>query len=540
MPNDISWLDAARAAATSGLVRIGDVRRIPEFAAAAWQYGPTPATLLAVNAIRTPAHPAVIDELGVLTYGRLRIRAAAIAAALYARAGGKPRVVAVLCRNHRGFVEGILAASQLGSEIVLLNTELPQQQLERILARHRPEVLIHDAEYEDAISAANFPGLRITAWTESATTGATLDSLATETHPAPPPQHSAAHFTMLTSGTTGVAKGVSRPIPRRALVELAATAMATMRLSRKDIALIGPPFFHGFGVAALVGALTVGATVLCHRRFDPAGALAAIEKHGATVFFGVPVMLQRLLDVPEEQRKRYVTRSLRLAVTGAAPITPTTVSRFIDAFGPILLNGYGSTEAGIISIAAPDDLRRAPKTAGRPAIGVSIRILRADRTPARTGETGTIFIRGGIGFHGYTPDPAGDPAAKEVVDGHLNTGDMGHFDAAGRLYIDGRDDDMIVSGGENIYPGEVENALATHPAIAEVAVTGIAHPEYGQVLRAYLVTAAGRAEPSAQDLKDHLGAALERYKIPKEFVFLDSLPRNATGKLLKTRLPQQN
>jgi acyl-CoA synthetase (AMP-forming)/AMP-acid ligase II len=186
-------------------------------------------------------------------------------------------------------------------------------------------------------------------------------------------------------------------------------------------------------------------------------------------------------------------------------------------------------------MATPEDLADEPSTLGRPGIGISVRILRDDRTVADTGERGTIFMRGGLMFDGYTDDGDSTPDAKEVVDKHVNTGDMGHLDDQGRLYVDGRDDDMVVSGGENVFPLEVEQVLGEHSSVDEAVVVGIEHEEFGQVLRAYITTTSGEA-PDDSELRDFLRERLEKFKVPKEFVVLDEFPRNATGKIVKSKL----
>uniref|UniRef100_UPI002458D0BF AMP-binding protein n=1 Tax=Nocardia wallacei TaxID=480035 RepID=UPI002458D0BF len=464
------WGSAIPAVLTSGMLAPVGPRKAAALARSFHRYGPTPATLLAATAIRHPDKTAIIDDSGQLTYRQLQRRAEAIAAALYAACATPPRSVGIICRNHRGFAEAMAAGAQLGAELIFINTELPAAQLRAILARHNPDVLIYDDEYAATVEEARFAGLRVLAWREphAARTGLpTLDDLAAHRHPRPPRVRHAVKLTLLTSGTTGLAKGVPRAIKPRAIVLLTVTAMAILRLRSTDRVLVAPPMFHGFGLLALLGPLALGGTAICRRRFDAATALDDIARHEVTVVTAVPVMLQRLLAVPGAAEGRSARSALRVMVTGASPISPTTVSKLIDAFGPILVNGYGSTEAGLVTIATPADLVAAPDTVGRTSLGVSVRILRADRTAAAPGEIGEIFVRSGLEYTGYTPDPAANVAAKEVVDGHVSTGDMGHFDAAGRLFIDGRADDMIVSGGENVFPGEVEDRLATHPDITD-------------------------------------------------------------------------
>ncbi|WP_280305869.1 AMP-binding protein [Nocardia neocaledoniensis] len=544
MPADLThtarrWASAIPAVLASGMLAPVGPRKAAALARAFHRYGPTPAMLLAATAIRHPAKTAIIDDSGQLTYRELQRRTEAIAAALYAASATPPRSVGILCRNHRGFAEAMAAGAQLGAELIFINTELPAAQLGSILARHDPDVLVYDDEYTAAVTAAGFAGLRVLAWHESGTGPGefpTLDELATRRHAAPPRVRRAVAMTLLTSGTTGLAKGVPRAVRPTAIVALTLTAMSILRLRSTDRVLVAPPMFHGFGLLSLLGPLALGATAICRRRFDAATALDDIARYRVTAVMAVPVMLQRLLAAPELADSGAGRAGLRIMVTGAAPISPTTVARLIDVFGPILVNGYGSTEAGLVTIATPADLVAATDTVGRAALGVSVRILRADRTDAAPGEIGEIFVRSGLEYTGYTPDPTARTSTKEIVDGHVSTGDMGHIDARGLLFIDGRADDMIVSGGENVFPGEVENRLAAHPAISDAVVIGVPDAEFGQVLNAYIVLGPGAAEPDDASLKQHVREGLERYKVPKRFIVLDEIPRNAGGKVLRAAL----
>ena len=425
--------------------------------------------------------------------------------------------------------------SRLGHEVVFLNTEITESQLERILERHQPDVLIYDEEYDGIVDATGYDGRRVLAWHEmNAEDRLTLDSLAVGGHARAPANHRSSKITLLTSGTTGLAKGVSRDVDLMGVVESAATGMSVMQLKDGDVSIVSPPFFHALGFAMLMSTLSVSGTIVSHRRFDPDQVVGDIETHRATVLTGVPLMFQRLLMSKKAQPDRDVS-SIRVALTGASPIPRSTVADFLEVFGPVLVNVYGSTETGIVSMATPQDLIDEPSTLGHPGIGISVRILRDDRSIADPGERGTIFMRGGMLFDGYTDDGEATPDAKEVVDKHVNTGDMGHLDEKGRLYVDGRDDDMVVSGGENVFPLEVEQALGEHPSVGEAVVMGVEHEEFGQVLRAF-VTVTSDKKPKDTELRDFLRDRLERFKVPKEFVFVDEFPRNATGKILKSKL----
>jgi acyl-CoA synthetase (AMP-forming)/AMP-acid ligase II len=443
--------------------------------------------------------------------------------------------VAILCRNHRGFLESMAVRSRLGAEVVLLNTEVTEAQLARILARHRPDVLVHDEEYADIVDSSGFDGRRVVAWHDGPSDAATFDELAEHDGRPAPANHRASRLTLLTSGTTGLAKGVSRSVNPVAVAESVATGMGVLRLREGDVAVVPPPFFHALGFALLLSTLAVNGTVVCHRRFDAGQTLDDVAEHRATVLTGVPVMFQRLLAARKERSDVDIS-SIRVALTGASPISPGTVREVMEAFGPVLVNLYGSTETGIVSMASPQDLLEEPSTLGRPGIGISVRILRDDRSLCDVGERGTIFMRGGLMFEGYTEDGPDTPEAKEVVDGHVNTGDMGHLDAKGRLYVDGRDDDMVVSGGENVFPLEVEQVITEHPDVDEAVVLGVTDEEFGQVLRAYVTLAEGCDDPGEQALRDHVRGRLERYKVPRQVVVVPDFPRNATGKILRSKI----
>jgi acyl-CoA synthetase (AMP-forming)/AMP-acid ligase II len=532
------WGAAVPAIAASGMFAPVGPRALVAMARSFRQFGPTPALLLATTAIRYPDRVAVIDESGQITYRELQEHAESVAAALFALSPTAPRSVGIVCRNHRGFVESMCAGAQLGAEVIFINTELPPGQLQAILHRHNPDVLVYDDEYAATVEDSQYRGLRVLAWCEPGTVSGqlpTLSELAAQRHPAPPPVRRPVKLTLLTSGTTGLAKGVPRAVKPRAVALLCATALATVRLRSSDTVLVAPPFFHGFGLLTLLGPLALGGTVVCRRQIDARQALDDIDRLGVSVLIAVPVMLERLLallDRDPQQRRS----SLRLAVTGAAPISPTTISAFIAALGPILVNGYGSTEAGLVTIATPADLAAAPNTVGRTALGVSVRILRADRTVAPTGQAGTIFVRTVLDYTGYTPDKTARPTNKRIVDAHVDTGDIGHFDSQGRLYIDGRSDDMIVSGGENVFPGEVEDRLVTHSALADAVVIGVPDTEFGQVLHAFVVAVPGSEVPTEDQLKELIRGSLERYKVPKRFTVLNEIPRNASGKVLRSQL----
>ena len=292
----------------------------------------------------------------------------------------------------------------------------------------------------------------------------------------------------------------------------------------------GAPLFHTWGVAALQLGLVLGATLVLRRKFDPQQALQLLQRHRCTSMFAVPVMLQRILDLPADARRPYDCSSLRIVACSGSALPADLADRFQREFGPVLYNFYGSTEVSWVSIATPEDLRTAPGTAGRPPRGTTVRILDEDGAPVRRGETGRIFAGNDMLFEGYTSG-----TRREVRDGLMATGDLGRIDSAGRLFVVGREDDMIVSGGENVYPKETEDAIGALPEVADVAVVGVDDADFGQRLAAYVVL----REPGALDaegLRDRVRDRLPKFALPRDVVFVDSLPRNATGKVVAREL----
>lgn len=521
----------ARALAGSGL--LGQVRPhlLRRMARAYRMTGSSAATLVAVAAIHIPDAPAVIDEHGTMTYAELDDAGARLAAGISGRYGiGPDATVAVMCRNHRGFLVATLAASRLGADLVYLNTEFSAPQLGTVFERIRPDLVVADEEFLPRLDGHDLPVLD--AWSQDPAPGRpTVFGMLCEHRPQRPagPVRSG-NITIMTSGTTGAPKGAPRRLDPAAVLGPTATILRRSGLRVGDPVLVGPPLYHGFGLVTWALGVLMRSPVVLRRGFDPEQALADISRHRVAFMSAVPVMLLRILGLPGQTRKRYGTGSLHTILCGGAPLRPELAERVLEEFGDVLFNGYGSTEIGVAAIATPRDLRAASGTVGLPTIGVPVRVLGPSGEPVPAGERGTIFVGGPMVFDGYTGG-----GGRQVVDGLMNTGDRGHLDAEGRLYVDGRDDDMIISGGENVYPQEVEDTLSRHPAIADAAVIGIDDEEYGQRLVAYLV-AAGDA-PDVADLRRYVKDNLARFTVPREFVFLDELPRNPTGKLQRERLP---
>jgi fatty-acyl-CoA synthase len=244
----------------------------------------------------------------------------------------------------------------------------------------------------------------------------------------------------------------------------------------------------------------------------------------------VPVMMQRILELPKETRAKYDTSSLKVVAASGSALAGDLATQWMDVFGNTLYNLYGSTEVAWASIATPEDMRAAPGTAGKPPRGTVVRLFDEEGVEVPPGMTGRIFVGNELLFEGYTGG-----GSKDLIGMLMATGDVGRFDQEGRLFIEGRDDEMIVSGGENVFPQEVEDLLARHEAVSEAAAIGVEDEDFGQRLRAFVVLQEGK-HATADELQAHVKANLARFKVPREVVFLRELPRNATGKVLKREL----
>ena len=481
-------------------------------------------------AIRWGDRPAFTDELGTLTARQVDERSNAVARALMAD-GAKPGDgVAILCRNHRGFLDATFAAAKVGMRCVFMNTEFAGPQIDDVCKRERVTTLIFDAEYDDR--APEWADRHLRAWTDDGAAGsadATLDELisANTTEALSPPAEMPT-MVMLTSGTTGTPKGAPRQ--EGGTITTLGALLERVPLKVRECTYDAPPMFHALGFAHLVLGLSLGSRIVTRRRFDPREMLAGIAEHGATGLIVVPAMLQRTLELGPEELASYDTSSLRIIFCGGSQLPGPVATETMNTFGDILYVLYGSTEVAYASISTPADHRAAPTTVGMPTLGTIVRLLDDDGRDVPRGQTGRIFVSNGFEFEGYT-----DGQTKEVIDGVMSSGDVGHFDAEGRLYIDGRDDDMIVSGGENVFPQEVEELLIGHERVADAAVVGVDDEDFGKRLAAYVVTVEG-VEVGGEELKGYVKENLARYKVPRDVVFLDELPRNATGKVLKRKL----
>ena len=520
----------------SGIVKPYGPRKLARLLMTLRTWGVGPAGGFASLAVRDPDGVGVVDELGELTWQQVMDRATALADSLREMGVDGDEGVAVMARNHRFFIDALVATGLLGGDILFLNTAFSSPQLVEVMDREGPKVLIYDEEFAELVEDVDSSIKRVVAWVEDddenkdpeadVPTIETLIEKGNAQASFTPPERET-KIIILTSGTTGTPKGAPR---NDAGVDAAVSLMSRMPLKRGWTCHIAAPLFHTWGFAHMALAMLLGSKIVLRRRFNPETCLETLKEHEVDSLVVIPVMMQRILKLDREVLDKYDFPHLKVVAASGSALPGNLAQEWMDTFGDNLYNTYGSTEVAYATIATPQDLREAPGTAGKPPHATEVRIYDEDGKPVPQGETGRIFVGNGILFEGYTGG-----GKKDMIDGLMSSGDVGRIDENGHLFVEGRDDDMIVSGGENVFPQEVEDTLSEHEDVHEVACIGVDDDEYGQRLKAFVVLQEGK-DVSEDDLKKHVKSNLAGYKVPREIVFLDELPRNATGKILKREL----
>ena len=492
-----------------------------------------------------------------VSFSELAARAEAVAAALVQGGIAPGQRIATLDKNHGAHFELLFGAARAGTVLIPISYRLAAAEVEYILGQAEPELLFVGTDF-----VALVEGLRArlprpprivyldgdgpdgyAAWragsADSANSANSNDSSGSSGAPAPAPaaRPDDVLLQMYTSGTTGHPKGVL--LTHRSVIELLDRARLHLGTWQDgDVCLQPMPLFHIGGTAWGLISIYCGASMILMREADPAAILSLIESQRVTKMFAVPALILFLL-----QNARFAQtdlRSLRHIVYGASPISETLLAQALAHFPCEFGQVYGLTETGgTIAYLSSEDHRSGDpqriRSCGRPMPGVDIRVVDASGTALPPGEIGEIVCRSGQVMRGYHNAPG--PTAEVLRGEWLHTGDAGYFDAAGYLYIHDRVKDMIISGGENIYPAEVEGALLSHPAVADAAVIGIPDPSWGESVKAFVVLRPGAAATSTE-LTEHVRARIARFKVPRDIAFVSTLPRNAAGKLLKRELRQ--
>jgi acyl-CoA synthetase (AMP-forming)/AMP-acid ligase II len=519
----------------AGAFRIEPPQNYAAMAADIYKWGEF-GMLPSLNARRHPDRAACIDEDGEFTYKELDDAAHAVANGLIEKGVKGGDGVAILARNHRWFLIANYGAARVGARIILLNSEFSGPQIKEVSEREGAKLIIYDDEYTKAVSKAEPElgmlralGTNPDSDEPSGSEDETLAELIERSSKEPAPKAAKhASIIILTSGTTGTPKGANRSTPPT--LAPVGGILSHVPFKANEVTSLPAPMFHALGYLHGTIAMFLGSTLVLRRKFKPPLVLEDIEKYKVTAMVVVPVMLSRILDAIEKMDKKPDLSSLKIVFISGSQLGAELASRALKDLGPVIYNMYGSTEVAFATIAGPEDLERNAATVGPVVKGVKVKILDDNGKEVPQGDVGRIFVGNAFPFGGYTGG-----GHKQIIDGLMSSGDVGYFDEHGLLYVSGRDDEMIVSGGENVFPAEVEDLISGHPDVVEATAIGVEDKEWGHRLRAFVVKKED-ADLDEDTVKHYVRDHLARYKVPREVVFLDGLPRNPTGKILKRDL----
>ncbi|HEY8091915.1 MAG TPA: AMP-binding protein, partial [Polyangiaceae bacterium] len=500
-----------------------------------------PSQIFKVHAANSPTKAAILWRDRRLTFGELDERMNRAAAALQRRGFKRNTSVVMMMKNRPEFLEVQGGAGRIGAAGVSISWRSTASELVYLANHCGAKAIVFDADLWSVVQQAkkSIPGVADRDYVVVGGEAPGCDRYE-EDFLAPPTvspriekgDEEEAAVVIYTSGTTGKPKGAVRKFPKDATFAiLRFIAETPMRVD--DVHLVTCPLYHStaFGFLAMSGML--GATCVLMDEFKPEAFLQHVERYGVTSTALVPTMLHRVLALGPDVLARYDTRSLRLVFSGGAPLSGPLAIEAMDHFGDILFNFYGATETGLVTLAKPEDLRAAPGCIGKPVPGNEIRLLGEDGREVPDGQVGELYARNKMLVAGYHND--GEATRASMKDGFFSVGDLARRDRDGRYFIEGRKRDMIISGGVNVYPAEVESVLEEHPELGEVAVVGVPDPEWGERVRAFVVRRPGGTVDEA-GLKVWCRERLAGPKVPRDYVFLDALPRNPTGKVLKREL----
>ncbi|MET7422760.1 AMP-binding protein [Dactylosporangium sp. NPDC005555] len=471
-----------------------------------------------------------------ISYGALFAEVNRISHALRTRLGLQVGdTVAAVMTNSPGMVALYLAAMQSGLYLVTLNYHLTEPEVAYILSDSGAKVVVGSERVKDVVTAATPPGAQLFIDGPDGLSGLT-DGMP-DTSPQDTP---AGSLMMYTSGTTGRSKGVKRPLSGIDADTGARTYVWLFNefgMQRSAFAswLVSAPLYHSANITPAMGALHAGGTLVLMDGWTPQGFLRRVQEQRVTGTSMVPTHFYRLLQLPREERERYDISSIAYVLHGAAPCPREVKQRILDWFGPVVYEYYGSTEVGT-TVARPHEWLAHPGTVGRPASISTLKILDEQGAEVPVGQTGIVYMRQGNDKVEYHNDPGKTDGSRR--DGLMTVWDVGHVDEDGFLYITGRAAELILVGGVNVYPAEIEAALLTHEWVADAAVIGAPDPEFGEVPQAHIALLGGAPEHGTvvEALRAHLETRLAKPKRPRTYVLHEALPRDPNGKLYKTRL----
>lgn len=515
-----------RAATSTGILKPAKPTVAVQVSKDLRKWGTSPAIGYCIGAARTPDGLAVVDVDDNLhpevTFSEIEHRCDSLAKGLLDRGLSSESTIAVLARNSRAFAEVIVAVSRIGADLVYLNTGASAEQISMVLATEKVDLVVRDSEFAH-LCPPGMPWLG----TDDPAGVSLLDSLPTRGGMAKP-ERTGQHIILTTATSGGVPRGTARGSMN---MDALAALLDVFPLHIGDTHLIAAPLFHAWGWMNHRMACALGACELFVRHKDPERLLALVASHEVEVLVTVPTVLAQILALPATVRDQYDTSSLRCVAVSGSELPGDLAWDFMDAFGDVLYNLYGTTEAAFATVATPADLRDDPNTAGAPLPGVRVEILDRRGKPIPVGQVGRVYVLSRTSFQGYT-----DGTDRDRVRGMVFTGDLGRLDDRGRLSLVGRADDVIITGGEKVHPLEVEHVLLGHPAVADVAVSGVPDNVYGAVVVAHVVLDPEADPVTASELAMYARTRLGPRHRPRDFVFVPNLPRTPGGKLRRRAL----
>ncbi|CAN5806184.1 acyl-CoA synthetase [soil metagenome] len=507
-----------------------------------------PHLALMFHAAAHPDKEAVVEygDLGVrrLTWGELDATINRLAGALVSRGVAGGGRVALMLPNGIEYLIAQQALARIGGTAVQIGYKSKPAEIAYILANAEPKAtLVHgsfvDIMREGRAQAGGNGGPMIVVGGDGVTEGDATDwdrALAASSPEVPAREQNrggdGGGVIVYTSGTTGKPKGANRSWKKTGF-EAVADMILQVGMTADDRHLVVCPLYHSAAPAFVAVMASLGGTIVLMNQFEPEGALDIIQRERITCTLMVPTMIVRIANLPKETLAKYDSSSLRWVMSAAAPLSTDAARRFMEHFGPKLWNFYGATETGLVTLAGPDDHVSRPGTIGKALRGNEIRLLDDAGNVVKPGEVGELYARNSTLISGYHKNEEATKSSQR--DGFFSVGDMGRQDPDGFYYLESRKHDMVISGGVNIYPREIEDHLHTHPAILEAAVIGLPDPEWGETLAAFIVLRDGQ-QISPTEVMDYCRSHLADFKRPRKVTFLLELPRNPTGKVLKREL----
>jgi fatty-acyl-CoA synthase len=526
-----------RILARTGVFRSIRPQHVARFARSARGSKPGPHLAVMLHAQVFPDKLAVADHRRRLSYAEFEREVNQVAHALASLGVGAGSRVGIMLPNCAEYLVILQALPRMGASAVQIGTRLKSGEIEYILGNAQPRAVIYHTsfagEVEPACQRAGIDARSLVTVADDG--GSYRDLVARQPGDRPPAvggTRADPSVIVYTSGTTGKPKGASRNLSRTGL-DAVADLIATVGIEHDDVHLVVCPLYHSAAPAFALIMMSLGASVIVTDHFEPESVLAHIARERVTSAFMVPTQLVRLTAVDPDIRRRHDFSTMRWILSGAAPLTTETARRFQDAYGPILWNFYGATETGLVTLAGPADHGAHPGTVGRALAGNQIRVIGEDGRELPTGEVGELYVRNSMLITGYHGDQ--ESTDKAMREGFFSVGDLARMDGEGFVYLASRVHDMVISGGVNIYPAEIEEHLHRHPDVMEAAVVGVPDEEWGERLVAFVVARPG-AGLTAEEVIQFCREGLADYKRPRAVEFMEALPRNPTGKVLKREL----